>query len=285
LNHASASPDIETATAAYANRFAGPTGTYLLEVQAEAVQRLLSGLSLEGARVLDVGGGHAQLTPLLLALGVHVWVQGSAPSCAERLARWKDGAEGRLHFVTSSLWALPFADRTFDLVIGIRLLAHVQRWDVLLAEMGRVCRRYLLVEYPPSMSANALEPLLFGVKRLVEHDTRRFACFSMGQLAPVLRSLGFADITQHNQLLMPMVLHRILRRPDLSRRVEAWGLRLGLTRMLGGPALLLAQRPSARSGNGACPQRPSDRFAGSIDSEPGLDRRVCGHGSPNDRAP
>jgi SAM-dependent methyltransferase len=188
-----------------------------------------------------------------------------------------------LHFVTSSLLALPFPDRTFDLVIGIRLLDHVEPWEALLAEMARVCRRYMLVEYPPIKSANALAPLLFAVKRFVEPDTRHFACFSMRQLAPVIRDLGFTDMTQYNQFLMPIVLHRALRRPDLSQRVEAWGHRLGLTRALGGPALLLAQRPSARSATDASLRRRSRRCADLVDPVPEIDRRSSGDGSPNDR--
>jgi glycosyltransferase involved in cell wall biosynthesis/ubiquinone/menaquinone biosynthesis C-methylase UbiE len=247
LDHDTTTPDIETAGAAYARRFAGPVGAYLLGVQAEAVRRLLSRARLGGGRrrVLDVGGGHAQLTRLLLALGFEVWVQGSAPSCAERLALLMDEAEGRLHFVTSSLWALPFADRTFDLVVGIRLLAHVDRWQALLTEMARVCRECLLVEYAPVMSANLLEPWLFALKRRMEGNTRPFLCYSMRQLAPVLRDLGFDDLSQQKQFLMPMVIHRKLKRPDLSRRIETWAGGLGVTRVLGSPALILAQRASA----------------------------------------
>ena len=215
-------PDIETASDAYALRFSGPVGDYLLDVQAKTVQRLLSEAAIKGGRVLDVGGGHAQLTRLLLALGFEVWVQGSTPSCAERLVPLMHEAEGRLHFVTSSLWSLPFADRAFDLVVGIRLLAHVDRWQALLAEMGRVCRQAVLVDFPPIVSANVLEPWLFALKRRLEGNTRRFRCYSMRQMAPVLRDLGFVDLLQHKQFLAPMVVHRRLRRPDLSRQIEAW---------------------------------------------------------------
>ncbi|MGH6921517.1 MAG: glycosyltransferase [Geminicoccaceae bacterium] len=236
-------PDIETAGAGYAWRFSGPVGAYLLDVQAQAARRLLSDVARPGGRVLDVGGGHAQLTRLLLALGFEVWVQGSAASCAERLRPLMDEAEGRLHFVTSSLWALPFPDRAFDLVVGIRLLAHVARWQALLAEMARVCGQCLLLEYAPIMSANAFEPLLFPLKRRLEGNTRRFRCYSMGQMSHVLHDLGFVDVTQRKQFLMPMVIHRSLRRPGLSRRVEAWCGGLGLTGLLGNPALLLAKRP------------------------------------------
>jgi glycosyltransferase involved in cell wall biosynthesis/SAM-dependent methyltransferase len=242
LEHDVVTPDVESASAAYAGRFAGPVGAYLLGVQEEAARRLLSGTAFQGRRALDVGGGHGQLTRLLLGLGFEVWVQGSASSCAERLGPLMNEANGRLHFVTSNLWALPFADRSFDLVLGIRLLAHVERWQALLTEMARVCRQCLLLEYAPVMSANMLVPWLFAVKRRVEGNTRPFHCYSLGQLAPVLRGEGFADFTERKQLLVPLVAHRAVKRPGLSHGVEAWSSRLGLTRCLGGPALLLAQR-------------------------------------------
>jgi glycosyltransferase involved in cell wall biosynthesis len=158
-------------------------------------------------------------------------------------------ANGRLHFVTSSLWALPFADRSFDLVVGVRLLAHVQRWQALLAEMTRVCRQCLLIEYAPIASANILEPWLFALKRRIEGNTRPFLCYSRHQLAPVLREQGFADLTEQKEFLVPVVVHRALKRPDLSRRIESWNRSLGLTRWFGGPALLLAER-SEPSPNG-----------------------------------
>ena len=255
-------PDIETASDAYALRFSGPVGDYLLDVQAKTVQRLLSEAAIRGGRVLDVGGGHAQLTPLLLALGFEVWVQGSTPSCAERLVPLMQEAEGRLHFVASSLWSLPFADRAFDLVVGIRLLAHVDRWQALLAEMGRVCRRAVLVDFPPIVSANLVEPWLFALKRRLEGNTRRFRCYSMRQMAPVLRDLGFVDLLQHKQFLAPMVVHRRLRRPDLSRQIEAWCGSFRLTNLLGSPTLLLARRPVAAPEFAAPPALPQRAPAG-----------------------
>jgi glycosyltransferase involved in cell wall biosynthesis/ubiquinone/menaquinone biosynthesis C-methylase UbiE len=255
-------PDIETAGEAYARRFSGPEGAYLLEIQAQTVQRLLSNTAITGGRVLDVGGGHAQLTRLLLALGFEVWVQGSAPSCVQRLIPLMPEAQGRLHFVTSSLWALPFANRTFDLVVGIRLLAHVERWQALLSEMARVCRQGLLVEYPPIISANMLEPWLFALKQRIEGNTRRFRRYSKSEVTPVLHHLGLVEITERKQFLIPMVVHRALKRPGLSRQAEAWCGRLRLTDLLGSPALLLARRPRAAPELAAAPAAPRRVDAG-----------------------
>ena len=70
LEHNTLTPDVETASDGYARRFAGPVGTYFLARQAAAVARLLSDSDAPGRRALDVGGGHGQLTPLLLQLVV-----------------------------------------------------------------------------------------------------------------------------------------------------------------------------------------------------------------------
>jgi glycosyltransferase involved in cell wall biosynthesis len=252
LEHDTTTPDIETSSEAYARRFAGPAGAYFLGVQAEAARQLLSG-TIGGARVLDVGGGHAQLTPVLLDLGFDVWVQGSAPACSERLGALIARPEhrGRVHFVTSSLWALPFPDASFDLVLGIRLLAHVERWQELLREMARVCRHRLLLDYPPTMSVNAFERWMFRFKRQFEGNTRPFFCYPNGTLAEALHGLGFARLSRRKQFFLPMVVHRALARQGLSRALESASRSLGLTRLFGAPVLLLAERPALLEHAGA----------------------------------
>jgi SAM-dependent methyltransferase len=179
-----------------------------------------------------------------LELGFDVWVQGSAPSCRDRLLTLMGQHRGRLQFVTSSLWTLPFPDRSFDLVLGVRLLAHVERWEALLSEMARVTRHRLLVEFPPIMGVNWFERWLFPLKRRLEGDTRPYFCYSPGQLSRTLRALGFARLVLEKQFFLPMVIHRILKRPSVSAQLEACSRWLGLTRLFGGPVILLAERPS-----------------------------------------
>jgi glycosyltransferase involved in cell wall biosynthesis len=118
------------------------------------------------------------------------------------------------------------------------------------------------VEFPPILSANILEPWLFALKRRLEGNTRHFRCYSTGQVVTMLRDLGFVDVTQRKQFLMPMVIHRSLRRPGLSRRVEAWCSGLRLTNLLGNPTLLLAQRPQASPELSAVPAMPQRARAG-----------------------
>jgi len=75
--------DIETATADYASRFKGVAGEFFLDRQFEITLNLLE--DFPKARILDVGGGHAQLAEPLVQKGFDVTVTGSADSCRTRL--------------------------------------------------------------------------------------------------------------------------------------------------------------------------------------------------------
>ena len=250
LEHDTTTPDVETATVDYAHRFNGPTGQFLLRRQASGVRRLLGSPPLHPLRVLDVGGGHAQLTALLLEGGSDVWVQGSDPSCAQRIELLAAASGRRLHFVASSLWTLPFPDAYFDIVVGIRLLAHVERWQELLGEMARVCRYRLMIDYPPLVGVNALESTLLPLKRRIEGNTRPYFSYMKGDLLRVLRCEGFQRFAVEKQFLVPMAVHRALRNPRLSDMLESTCRALGLTALLGGPVLLLAERDSSNSVEG-----------------------------------
>jgi SAM-dependent methyltransferase len=248
LSHDTTTPDVETASDQYAGRFSGAMGRYFLAVQERMIMDFLGGPAPR--RVLEVGGGHAQLAPALLEAGHEVWVQGSTPSCAKRLAPLLARYPGRLRFVVSSLWSLPFPDRAFDAVIAVRLLAHVERLEPLLREMGRVSDGRVIVDFPPVFSANLGQPLLFGMKRRVEGNTRPFFCYHVRQLYPPLRAAGFGRFRVTKQFTLPMVVHRKAASPGLSAAIETVCRWAGLTRLLGAPSVLLAERlydvPSAR---------------------------------------
>lgn len=230
--------DVETSSDGYAARFAGPVGTWLLEVQEAATLDLLAGLP--GRRVLDVGGGHGQLTSPLLRLGYEVTVFGSAPSCADRIRGLLDGT--RCRFEAGDLLDLPFPPRSFDIVLSFRLLPHVARWTRLVAELARVADRAVLVDFPTESSLNALAPRLFGIKKRLEGNTRPYAFFRQGVVVAAFAEHGFRLTGRRPEFALPMVLHRLLGRPALSARAEAVCRRLGLTDRWGSPVIVRMER-------------------------------------------
>jgi 2-polyprenyl-3-methyl-5-hydroxy-6-metoxy-1,4-benzoquinol methylase len=230
--------DVETSSAAYARRFEGPVGRWFLDVQARTMLELLR--PRPGASVLDVGGGHAQLTGPLVEAGCDVTVYGSAERCSERVQAWVRSGQAR--FRSGPLLQAPWPDGSFDAALAFRLLPHVDRWRELVRELCRLARHVVIVDYPTARSANAVSGALFGVKKGIEGDTRPFRVFRDAEVEEAFAAAGFVRTARRPQFLLPMALHRGLRLASLSRALEATASIAGLTRAWGSPVILRAER-------------------------------------------
>ncbi len=227
-----------TASDDYASRFAGPVGEYFLAVQTSITLDLLQGM--DGATVLDVGGGHAQLAVPLVRKGFQVTVTGSDDTCRERLDRLLES--GSFTYQTCDCLNLPFADRSFTVVLAFRLLPHVTAWKRLLEEMCRVAEQTVILDYPDIRSFNILYRLLFGLKRSLEGNTRTYSLFSRSQVGSVLRNQGFSRLVYRPEFFWPMVLHRKIGNPRIAGMLEAVVRLPGLTSLFGSPIIVRAMR-------------------------------------------
>lgn len=230
--------DVETSSEGYARRFAGPVGRFFLERQAEATLALLR--PFPGASVLDVGGGHGQVTGPLVDAGYDVTVLGSDASCEARVREWT--GPGPARFVSSDLLAPSLPERSFDVALSYRLLPHVARWPDLVAGLCRLARRAVVVDYPTRRSVNAVADLFFGLKKGVEGNTRPFTVFSDAEVEQAFAAHGFAPTGRRPQFFFPMALHRGLHSAGLARGLEGTATALGLVRALGSPVILRLER-------------------------------------------
>ncbi len=230
--------DVETSSDAYARRFAGGVGRFFLGRQRDAVLALLA--PVPRARVLDVGGGHGQLTGPLVEAGHEVTVLGSDPACEARVREWT--GSGRARFLAADLVEPGLVERSFDVVLSVRLLPHVRRVDAVVATLARLARRAVVVDYPTRRSVNAVSGLLFGLKHGVEGDTRPFRVFRDREIEEAFAAHGFAPTGRRPQFLAPMALYRALGSAELARGVEGAMRALGLTALLGSPVVLRLER-------------------------------------------
>ena len=244
--HDTERPDVETASDRYTQgRFAGAAGRWLLAQQDRMVTSVLDHTGPAPLRVLEVGGGHGQIAPLLVNRGHHVVVHGSDQVCFTRLEPLRRSHPDQLDFCAASLRALPFADKSFDLVIAVRLFGHVSEWRPLLAEMARLSRRFVVVEFARKSDALALQWLrngVFALKHRIEGTTRPFFVYTERALMAELERRGYRRVMAAGQFALPMVVHRTLRSPALSAGLER-ALRLaGAGDAVRSPAFLLAER-------------------------------------------
>jgi len=236
-------PDIETSSAEYASRFTGPAGSYMLDIQERGIiELLLDGRSLTHRRILDVGGGHAQLANPLAGFGCSVSVVGSDISCAKRVREARYGDE--IPFTATNLLHLPFDDRAFDTALSVRLISHISDWRRLVAELCRVADRSIIIDYPTFRSLNAFSLLTFPLKRAIEGNTRTYTTYRTKTLLRAFAEHGFRPAMFHRQFVMPMGLHRAFGKSGALRKMEECLRMTGVTRFIGNPVLLRLDRAS-----------------------------------------
>jgi ubiquinone/menaquinone biosynthesis C-methylase UbiE len=226
--------DIETSSDEYANRFAGPTGKWMLGVQEAITVGFLS--KTPGASVLDVGGGHGQLAIPLCNAGFSVTVLASSESCRKRISGIVES--GKCAFRVGNIMDMPFEDRSFDAVIAFRMLTHCKAWPGLIKEMCRIAKHSVIADYPTSQSINRIAPMLFKAKKKIEGDTRIWALFRHSEISNEFEKYGFALSRKKAQFFLPMVLHRALKCRPASAGMEALCRAAGLTKPWGSPVIV-----------------------------------------------
>jgi SAM-dependent methyltransferase len=231
-------PDVETSSDGYAHRFAGPAGRFFLDRQEALVRQALAGM--QTSTLLDVGGGHGQLSGPLAAAGWAVTVVGSTPGCADRLAH--DGRNLHTRFIDGDLLELPFEAKSFDAALSVRTMAHIEDWPRFIGELCRVARDRVVIDYPELMSLNLLSLASFGLKRRIEGDTRRFRTFRRQAIVAVFERHGFRLRSARGQFVLPMARHRAASGAAPLRAAETAFARIGLTDRFGNPGILCAER-------------------------------------------
>jgi ubiquinone/menaquinone biosynthesis C-methylase UbiE len=96
-------------------------------------------------RVLEVGCGEGRLAHHLITTCPPPDV---FEACDVSTARVAAALDPRLHFREASIYDLPFADRSFDLVICCEVLEHLDDPGRGLAEVARVASEHALVSTP-----------------------------------------------------------------------------------------------------------------------------------------
>lgn len=238
MNRFPETADIETSCDAYARRFEGRVGEWFLSVQEQATLRMLA--PYPNATVLDVGGGHGQLTDGLVRSGCRVTVFGSSEECRARIRPYLDA--GHAEFKVGNVLDMPYPDESFDVVVSCRLLSHVTRWREFLTEMARVARKAVVLDYPAARSVNSAAPYLFFLKKRLEENVREFTCYRERELLRVFDALGFRLADRFAQFFLPMMLHRKLKQARLSAAAEGFFRLTGLTGLFGSPVILKVER-------------------------------------------
>ena len=221
-------------------RFSGPIGRLIAETQEQVIASFLA--PIKGRTILDVGTGTGRAAMALAARGgVVTGVDASAEmlAVAERRAK---AASMNVTFTRGDAHGLAFPDRSFDAVTCLRVLMHTPDWRQSLAELCRVARDRIVFDYPAASSAAALQALTRHVTHAFGARVEAYRVFSDRSVRLALEASGFRLADAHRQFVLPIAFHKRLSSAAATVRIEGALSRAGLTRLLGSPVTVMAER-------------------------------------------
>lgn len=219
-------------------RFGGPIGRYLAAAQE---QLLLSALiPLAGQHVIDVGTGTGRAAIALARAGAIVTGVDASNEMLD-VARRRAGTLSA-DFLTGDAHDLPFPDRSFDSGVSFRLLMHAPDWGRCLAELCRVTRWRVIVDFPALSSAAALESALRRAAHGLGRRTEPYRVLAERTVVRALASHGFRLVSVHRQFVLPIALHKAIGSLAFTQASERMMASAGLLRLLGSPVTMVAER-------------------------------------------
>jgi ubiquinone/menaquinone biosynthesis C-methylase UbiE len=234
-------------------RFGGPIGSLIAQDQARILVSTLDAARQAEAThrshathptisVLDVGTGTGRAALLLARKGGRVTgVDASDAMLAE--ARRRAAGEGiEVAFQKGDAHALEFEDRSFDVVVSLRVLMHAPDWRRCVAELCRVADQAVVIDYPSAFSVAVVESVGRRAARTFGMRTEAYRVFRSRTVTNALACHGFRVRSVHRQFVLPIAMHKSISSQPFTTAIESALARVGLLRVFGSPITVVAER-------------------------------------------
>jgi len=221
-------------------RFSGPIGRLIAESQERVIASFLA--PVKGRTILDVGTGTGRAAIALAARGATVTGVDASAEMLEVAGRRARDAHVEVTFARGDAHGLAYPARSFDAVTCLRVLMHTPDWRQSLGELCRVARQRVVFDYPALGSAAAIQAVTRHVAHAFGARVEAYRVFSHRAVRAALAAHGFRVVETHRQFVLPIALHKMANSAGATERVEGALARIGLTRWLGSPVTLVAER-------------------------------------------
>lgn len=221
-------------------RFSGAIGRHLLEQQE---QLLLDALRPHaGQRIVDVGTGTGRAAMGLARAGASVV---GLDASAEML----DVARGRaaeagldITFDVADAHRLPLADRAMDAAVCLRVIMHAIDWRQCVAELCRVSRHRVVVDFPAALSFAAIESRVRRLLVRMGRPAEAYRVIAERDVRAAFAANGFRIVMVRRQFVLPIAAHKKLGHLSATLASERVLAATGLLRLFGSPVTMVAER-------------------------------------------
>lgn len=221
-------------------RFSGDVGRFLLESQAALLAQALA--PLQGQRIVDVGTGTGRAAIGLARAGASVM---GLDASAEMLGvgqRRAAEAGVSVPFAVADAHALPLRDRDVDAAVCLRVLMHAIDWRRCVAELCRVSRRRVIVDFPAALSFAAAESVVRGARKRLGHSVEAYRVIAERDVIATFAASGYRIVEVRRQFVLPIAVHKAVGRFGATRRIERGLEAIGALRLFGSPVTMVAER-------------------------------------------
>jgi ubiquinone/menaquinone biosynthesis C-methylase UbiE len=221
-------------------RFGGPIGAYLADSQARILKDALG--PLEGRRVLDVGTGTGRAAISLAQGGAEVVGVDASPEMLEVARARASAAFVRAVFAPGDAHALDWPDRSFDAAVCLRVIMHTPDWRRVVAELCRVSRWRVVIDFPALGSVACLESVVRRLAATVGAGTEPYRVLAERRVANCIADAGFRVVSVSRQFVLPIAFHKTVDSLPFTLASERSLAAIGLGRLLGSPVTMVAER-------------------------------------------
>jgi 2-polyprenyl-3-methyl-5-hydroxy-6-metoxy-1,4-benzoquinol methylase len=221
-------------------RFGGPVGRFLLESQEQFLLRALAPLA--GKTIADVGAGTGRASIGLARAGAVVTGLDASAEMLE-VARERARAAGvAVTFDVADAHALPLGSQSVDAAVCLRVVMHTIDWQRVVAELCRVSRETVILDFPSVRSFAAVESRWRRRQAAAGRPVEAYRVLDVKDVSAALEGHGFRVVTVDRQFVLPINLHKRLGSLALTRSLEAGLAAVGLLRVFGSPVTVVARR-------------------------------------------
>ncbi len=219
------------------DRFGSGFGAFLKQYETELYDKLIPHFQF----MLDVGAGTGKLTSHFARRG---FVVASDASLHMLIQARKLAQKHNIHYeaVVCDAHQLCFRDHSFDAVVSSRVLMHVVDWKRMVAELCRVSRKDIALDFPNYFSLSLFERVFRKLFKPLNKNIQTYHGFLGKTVDTEFKRHGFALEIKLKSFFLPVALYRVLNSPRLAFRVESFFGKIGIIKLFGTPITIKFQK-------------------------------------------